>query len=294
MFSSQILETANIQDILKTIQADGLLILDLDNTIIEPHEKHSELGSDQWFGAMLTYASQVVIDSTESASLVIAVYNAVHTQISVQLIDPNVKEVFHQLNQKNIPIIALTARGAEMAKDTLRQLNEINVHFSQEWEDTKFDLPNKRKQPIFQNGIIFCNGIDKGECLDAFFKAFSYRPKQIIMADDKEKYLQSVGKVVNAHGGQFIGYRYGLLDEKVKKFDITNAMLHLSTLESQFPDTTINSMKKLKITALQRNTVFKQDVIVSPAENEEMKNQQSSEDYLNGAFKKIWGYCTLL
>lgn len=256
---NQIHEITNIKDILKSIKPNSLLILDLDNTIIEPHESHHELGSDQWFTAMLTYASRVVIDNAESASLVIAVYNAVHTQISVQLIDPAVKSVFHDLSMQNIPIIALTARGAEMSVDTLRQLNEIGIHFSNKWEDKKFDLPNKRKQPILKSGVIFCNGNDKGDCLDSFFKAFGYIPNQITMVDDKEKYLQSVEKVVRAHGGQFAGYRYGYLDEKVKNFNMVNSLSHLSSMEDRFSDHAITSMQKLKITSLQRNTMFKHE-----------------------------------
>lgn len=240
-------ESARFSDVLKKCSFNSFVVVDLDNTVIESAED-SHLGSDQWFDALLQYANEIIIDTADAATLVLTIYAAVQMHIKAKAVDPEIVSVIKTLQDIGIPVLVLTARGREVIEPTLRQLNEVGIDFSKQWETGRSALILDHKHTAtYCNGIIFCEGYNKGKCLEKFFEERDYRPSHVVMIDDKEKHLTRVGEMVTSHGGQFDGLRFNYLDPKVACFESAKAMKSLTQISGLFSESIRSVMKKLKI-----------------------------------------------
>lgn len=72
--------------------------------------------------------------------------------------------------------------------------------------------------------------------MHAFFDAMQYYPESVVMIDDKRKHLESVREAINRYKGNFLGLRYGYLDEKSAKIDMDKAEEQMKEIMHQFPD----------------------------------------------------------
>lgn len=227
-----IYEITHIRDLLKECHYNTCLVFDLDNTVMESSQ---ELGSDQWFVNLHQYVCQSIPDQNEAVNLVLSVYHAVQHHTKMQAVEQSVARIIHLLQEIRIPVLALTARGKHIAQPTLQQLNSIGIDFSAHWPKNKLDLIlQNNKEVQFDQGVLFCEGENKGECLKTLFKTTQFFPQQVTMIDDKEKHLHRTRQAVEEYGGKFVGLRYSYLDDKVKAFDLGKSMQQLSANKHLF------------------------------------------------------------
>ena len=267
---SVIQENENIRDMLQHITHNSAVVLDLDNTVIEPVQ---ELGSDQWFVTVLNYACKISVDKADAAEAVVDIYHAVQHHTRVQAVEQNVIFIIKALQDIGIPIFALTARGYPILETTLRQLREVGINFSRQWSDglTYLNIGNVSNSACFSQGIIFCNGNEKGKCLNAFFKTADFYPQHVVMVDDKEKYLKCVKSIVENYGGDFVGLRYSYLDRKVASLEIEKATEQLTEMYHKLPEHVQVKVEKFQVSSLTRYSLLavkKDHVLESKEENE--------------------------
>ncbi|OGT47406.1 MAG: hypothetical protein A3E83_01515 [Gammaproteobacteria bacterium RIFCSPHIGHO2_12_FULL_41_20] len=229
-------ETSEISAVLKECRYNTFVLLDLDKTV---HDASQELGGDAWFVDMHEHARQVMPDQpTMRRAAVVELYHLVQHYTLVKPVEENTVRIIRLLQDMHIPVIALTSRGKEIIQPTLRQLAQIGVDFSRNWDDLQGVIRLDESSPaIFREGVIFCSGSDKGVCLDMFFKylkeyAKSF-PAHVVMMDDARRHLEAVEKVVAAHGCDFTGLRYGRLDEKTAQWNRKKAIKQLHTLSAE-------------------------------------------------------------
>lgn len=239
---SDIIESTDIADLMKYYARGRWLVLDLDNTVIEPEDEHEELGSDQWFVRFLTHAKELDLgdNNIRAATFVIAIYHAVQHQVQLKLIQPEIVDIINAWLACGNHVLFLTARGPEICEPTLKQLKRHGIDLSNLWGNDTLVLNigdgDIKHPPVFVNGGIFCGGKAKEKCLKALLDFLDQKP-DITMADDKAKYLDAVIKMVNDYGGNAIGLRFGRLDEKVKRHDFKKAQQKLQEISSQLlPD----------------------------------------------------------
>jgi hypothetical protein len=202
-------------------QSDTLFLLDLDFTLVD---QLSVIGSDPWFVKLIQHACEIVPDSKEAIAMVIALYHAVQHHVKMRIIEVETRQVINEL-KKNYTVLGLTARGDAIKEATLWQLNEIDIHLD----------------------ITFCDGANKGEMIEPYLKESLGKFKYVVMVDDKEKHLLHVKKVVEALGMEFIGLRYGFLDEKAKQVDMEMAQYELAYLKNRFSDEVNVIIDELKL-----------------------------------------------
>lgn len=259
-------ESKNIRDILNHCSFNTMLLLDLDNTVMESIQ---ELGSDQWFVNLMDYACRISADKLEAVSLVIAIYHAVQHHTKTKAVEFEIVKIIKALQDIGVPVLAVSARGPQITGPTLEQLNAIGIKFSRQWGEGSFALPvdDKEHVPIYNQGIIFCNGNDKGKCLKAFFDKTNFYPAHVVMADDKGKHLHVVQSIIKSFGGQFVGLRYGHLDEKVAGFNMAKANVQLSQIYHLLPLDVQQAIDKLKIKSVSptRAAFFSGSVMSEPS-----------------------------
>ena len=227
---AKIIEIGNFRNVLPHIDGETLLILDLDNTIMEPEDY---LGSDQWFTALLShFMENEKMGIHQALAIVVPKYNEAHKTATVKPVEQTTIEVISKLQNKNVAIMGMTARGDDCIPFALKQLKSINVDLEKTCvyknRIPKLNLPHASE---YKSGVLFCTCNSKGDALVEFLNEVKksnpkfVNPKKIVFIDDKEKNVKAIEDAANKLGIKFTGIRYGFLDEKVKAVELTADML---------------------------------------------------------------------
>ncbi len=132
--------------------------------------------------------------------------------------------LIEKLQQKGVKTILLTS--AQVGKTTkfaafedIRYLKllENNINFRNSWKNINpivfVDLSQykygTKRYPIFKNGMLFTDGLEKGTLLYAFLRKIpEYKINKIIFVDNSMKHIYSVKKVSERIKAEYIGINY--------------------------------------------------------------------------------------
>jgi FMN phosphatase YigB (HAD superfamily) len=205
-----IIESNKLATILEHIQPGKktVVIFDLDNTVFTAP---GDAGSDQWF-------THELVQSKKPIEEVLPIYFKLQEKLSLELTEKDTPELISNLLEENVIVIGLTARSPELEPRTISELTRLGIGFS---TILSHDIENPKFH--YHSGVVFVGSRDKGEVFKEVLEESDLHPKNVIMADDKEKYLTSVEKVVTNLGAEFTGIRYSGMDERVKNFDPVRA-----------------------------------------------------------------------
>jgi hypothetical protein len=236
---AQILESFTLHDVLDHLEDQTLVVLDIDNTLIEPKQ---QVGSDQWFCYMLKYHRSQGLNDVEALKEVLPLWTKIQLKTEVRTCEPATAFVVRKLQEKNVPVIGLTSRSVALAFRTIDQLDSVGVHLKRSAPHAQdFRLSTEfaaHEDPAYYiEGILFCSGGHKGDLLLDFLEHADYNPSKIIFVNDKEKYLVDVEETMEKQVRiSYVGLRYGACDERVKNFDPTLAQLQLQCMKSLLSD----------------------------------------------------------
>ncbi len=230
-------EINSIHDALKYIRYDNwpCLLLDLDNTVME---SILELGSETWVDDLMKISYPSQWSKTTAFSNLIAIDQAIKQHVRVKPVEPKIVIVIKALQSIGFPVVALTARYECMRSATLKQLADIGIDFSK-------NTLQRMDGTFIQDGIIFCEGRNKGEALTPHLHHCIKQPKCIVMLDDRKKHLERVKPAVEALNIQFIGLRYGFTDNR--EWDKQKASFQLGILKPQLPAHIQQLIEQLKL-----------------------------------------------
>lgn len=94
---------------------------------------------------------------------------------------------------------------------------------------TLTNLHNVEGNPaIFNRGILFANRNDKGESLELFLEAVKKKPKKIVYIDNRMRQVDSVKRICDRHGIEFVGIHY------TKVYELSNPQLDRKIVDKQF------------------------------------------------------------
>lgn len=225
---ADIKQVKTMEEALAPVDAETLLILDLDNTIMETTQT---LGSDQWFEhhvhkiiSDLVKAGQTEEEAKKQGlKIALSEWKQIQRVTSMQLVEPVTAKLIQQ-KQERIKVIGLTARPVDLAPTTRNQLQSMGVDLSRSPVVAQ-DIVIQNAGEVdyiakFEKGILFSGNNKKGEMLVKFFQLARLSPKKIIFVDDKQRNVDSVEKSLNELGGvSHTSMRYGAADDKVASFD---------------------------------------------------------------------------
>ncbi|MFH1644323.1 MAG: DUF2608 domain-containing protein [bacterium] len=221
--TAQIIEIQNISELNQHAKdKNTLIVLDLDNTILEPDNETGE-GSEQWFSAKVNNKVKKGLGSIEAIEKTLPSYYKIHKTLKVKPVEDNTIDTIKTLQKENTPIMGLTSRSFPMIKHTFRQLKEINLDLTPTTPGKKTMTFKKSEFPAkFNNGILFVGNNNKGKILKTYLSTISFEPEKIVMVDDKKHHLEKIDSEFKNSKISFIGLRYAFLDEKVKNFVLNN------------------------------------------------------------------------
>jgi hypothetical protein len=242
-------ECASSRDILKHCTYNTTVLFDLDNTILRPTRVH-DLGSDQWYRKMYERALEKIKQRAHALNSAIALNSHIQKHIQVKSVEAGTPRIIHMLQDVHLTTLAVTARGYDMAETTLQQLRKIGVAFSDNLGGS-FSFQIEEKTIFYKNGVLFCDGVNKGLCLAAFLHLQHVQCGRVVMMDDVEENLLKVGDVLRTGRFEFHGLRYNHLDARVASFDFKRANVKLSTVSSLFSTSVKNIIESLELDGYQ-------------------------------------------
>lgn len=220
---TQVIESKNIEDILKHVTPNTLVVFDIDNTLAAPE---GVLGSDQWFSHMVEQKKAEGFDYTHAVNSSLPIYYLVAFNIDLQLLDNKSLYVLEKLKEMNAKSMCLTARSLYVAERTLEQLKKINLDFNPPSEEEK--VLTLAHTSLFKKGCLFSGLNDKGEALFAYLDSLGLRPDNIIFIDDKHSNIKTVELAVLNRQIPFTGIHYTFVEDRLKSYNHAEAEEELS------------------------------------------------------------------
>jgi len=214
--SADIREIMRMEDILEHIDANTLVVLDLDNTVYEPEDND---GSDQDYYYLVKRFQEIDHLSPLDAHLKAgAIWNKMQYKIKTKPVEAIIPELIASLGTK---VIALTARDPEIKDITRKQLLDMGIDFRKKapWtEDLTLNINGR--DALYTDGILFQGeGNNKGDVLVEFLHTIGMKFDTILFVDDRIKNTINVENALNLLPIKHIEFRYGATDEKVRLFN---------------------------------------------------------------------------
>ena len=217
---------------LKTHLVPGdVLYLDIDETLVSPENDASEPWAVGFKDALVDAGVEVQTSWTVAVQLWQAL------QCTCTVVPPEgatTQRVLLDLKAAGYTMIGLTARGPEMAKDTLAQLTRCGLGGLFDETRSFGELQSPPDVPMstaphspplaHANGIVFCSGSRKPQGLLAYEAAAieaaamapssaAARPQplpqpRVVLVDDRQAHCQAVGDALSARGRAYLGLHY--------------------------------------------------------------------------------------
>ncbi len=235
----------------------SLVIFDVDRVLIEPRDAIMRAPNQRmlWelrhkYGAHLSSAQMADISSI------------VNLNESSSLVDPLALAFINHIQQRNIPIIGLTATGtggfgkiASIPDWRIADLARFGISFATSFQQQPpfvlTQLNERGTSPVFKSGILFTGGYSKGDVLEVFLDTVGFTPDKVLFADDLFYNLISVeNALANMGVKHVIAYHYlgadkipNTIDPEVAEFQIKTLLEKEQWLSDQEAKTDIPSQK---------------------------------------------------
>jgi hypothetical protein len=219
LFCQEYKEVHSIEEVaadLQNLGKDSLIIFDVDNVLITSKSAINRPVGDT-IRDSICEKYFLHLSNQEKIQL----QSIVWMQEKFRLTESLFPSVIQRLQEKKIPIIALTALGAgtfgviaNMAQYRIDQLRQFSIDFSLSSPPKNLVfhqmIPVNGSYPTYQDGILFTNWFqnNKGDVLIAFLKEVNWQPKKIVFFDDSEANLHAVEDRLKDLGIEFVGFHY--------------------------------------------------------------------------------------
>ena len=194
----------------------SLIFIDIDNTLITPT---TDLGSDHFFDwqiDMIEKKDSLALSNSKTNMLEILF--KLWNYIDYRLCDNDINLVLEKLIQKEkSDLVLCTARSVETQNITFKSLEQFNIpqYLSTKLLDNILIEQNNLNFKI-KDGIIYCNGKNKGQIIELIIKNISKFYNYIILIDDKLSNLDKFMKHNNQ--SNIIAIHYTGMDNIVNQF----------------------------------------------------------------------------
>lgn len=186
-----------------------LMVFDLDDTLITMSQALGSVGWWDWQHALQKQGDNSDKLFTKDYQQLVRIQNILFQLIKMEVTEESVIPFLEQaVNQETI-LLGLTARGKEHLSATLMQLKDnqftvdkelifrkygLKLNNDQTSEADNFHCPQFEREVIYQQGILFLDGEDKGEALLCILANTKQNIKTILFVDDAKRNIVSMEK----------------------------------------------------------------------------------------------------
>jgi hypothetical protein len=166
-------------------------------------------------------------------------YGKMVIQFGAEFVENDFPKFFYGIKSKQAKVIALTLMGPnnpyiDQEKDRVHYLTKMGINFDNLYrrKNIVIEHPSKRPQPLFDSGVIFSRGYDKGKVLIKFLEDIEFKPKRIIFIDDRKDHAQTVAQALCSNNISGYSFHYNH-NKKAKKIDKCVVNKQFEWLKSQ-------------------------------------------------------------
>ncbi len=209
-----IIKIKSIEEITAHIRPDTIVVLDLDNTVVEPHQT---LGSDEWFGDSIQRNFDEGKPYREALLHTLDQWSQVQLHAPMKPVEPGTLHLIQNLQRAGNPVLGLTARYQILAERTIEQLRALDLDFLA----TPIVRENLNPGPdfglLYHHGIIFVGDqLTKGQAFEKFIEHHQLKPSHVVFVDDRVEHAESMEQTLISKKIDHTVFRYGFNDHKRK------------------------------------------------------------------------------
>ncbi|MCB1136727.1 MAG: DUF2608 domain-containing protein [Chlamydiia bacterium] len=231
---AEVRQCFHLSDVLDTVDAQTLVIFDIDNTLIETKQT---LGSDQWFNQTLERRLKAGQDFDEALQEVLNLWWRIIQVSDFRTVETSTAEVVFEAQERAAAVIGLTSRGPELKEQTHQALRSLDLNLARAPIGTGFGEVKGFQGPCYWDGVFFCDGKPKGKVLQTVMDEIrALGVSKVIFVDDTARHIHSVEQLIEGEGLDYLGLRYGVVDERVENFDHRIADIQLHAFEFVMSD----------------------------------------------------------
>lgn len=185
-----------------------LMVFDLDDTLITMTQPLGSVGWWDWQYNLQKNESQSDKLFTKEYLQLVRIQNILFQLVKMEVTDEYVIPFIQKAAEQEAILIGLTARGKEHLSATLMQLKDNKFTIDDKlffkkrglkYNDKtsvagKFKCPQFSREVIYQQGIMFLDGEDKGQALRCLLARAKREVKTIFFVDDAKRNITSVEK----------------------------------------------------------------------------------------------------
>lgn len=186
-----------------------LMVFDLDDTLITMSQPLGSVGWWDWQYDMLKNGSDSDALVTKDFQQLVRIQNILFQLVKMEVTDDYVLPLLTDAANQGSTLMGLTARGQEYLSTTLMQLKDnhflVNDKLVFRQSGLKvlgdeasiagtFKCPQFTREVIYQQGLMFLSGEDKGEALLCALANSKQTIKTIIFVDDTKRNIDSMDK----------------------------------------------------------------------------------------------------
>ncbi|KTC85287.1 DUF2608 domain-containing protein [Legionella cincinnatiensis] len=186
-----------------------LMVFDLDDTLITMTQPLGSVGWWDWQSELQKTGKDSDKLFTTDYQQLVRIQNILFQLIKMEVTDQYVLPFIKNATDQGASIMGLTARGKEHLSATMMQLKDNNFMMGDKllfqekglkFKNNKTSLagnlhcPQFSKEVIYQRGIMFLDGEDKGQALLCVLSKIKTEIKTIIFVDDAKRNNLSMNK----------------------------------------------------------------------------------------------------
>lgn len=209
---AEVREITSYRDVTPLTDTSTLVVFDLDNTIFEPTQT---LGSDQWGSLQQKRFKAQGLPPADAVDQGVAMFSEVQMKTRVQLVEPLTAGFIADLQKRGFRVMGLTARPMNLVARTVDELQSVGVNLAATAPEGIVPVGSDARHEVqYRGGVLFVGPHNlKGPVLKDFLKG--QMPTSIRFFDDKKHHVDDLEEVF-ASLTDYVGYRYGAADAKVK------------------------------------------------------------------------------
>lgn len=213
---------ANIVTKYKELRADPkttLMVFDLDDTLITMTQPLGSVGWWDWQHELQKQEGDSDKLFTKNYQQLVRIQNILFQLIKMEVTDEYVIPFLKDAANQGTPLLGLTARGKEHLSATLMQLkdnqftidgkllfkkNGLKLNNHKTSTAGNFHCPQFSREVIYQQGIMFLDGEDKGKALLCILANTKQDIKTILFVDDAPKNIVSMDQAFANSDGPLV------------------------------------------------------------------------------------------
>jgi hypothetical protein len=153
---------ANIRQLLAVVRPGSFVAFDIDETLVMTRHTPSLLLNPAGVSAFQTHVRGLFPDFTTRNKHCRALQTALKDKVTVE---SDTVEVVRELQARGCRVFCITARYSELAARTEHILSGFDLDLRESSPFPKHVLQDPETEAVIQNGIVYCNGEDKGVIL---------------------------------------------------------------------------------------------------------------------------------